>query len=175
MKNIWIWLVAAVIVIGGGYWYWQSQQMPAMSDDGTPAAADVVDDANANTTQSGTPSDTTANAGVTVGATTGAAMSATVNYNGDAFSPSTVTIAKGGTVTFVSTAKDMWVASNPHPQHTAYDGTTRSAHCAAGYSGPTPFDQCAVGGSYSFTFDKTGSWGFHNHMNPGLGGTVIVQ
>jgi plastocyanin len=158
-------IVVLVIIIGGGYWFYtQSQNSTSM--DMTASGTDV---SGTNTDTSGT--------GTTGGATTGstAPMSATVNYSGDAFSPSTVTIAQGGTVTFVSTASDMWVASNPHPVHTGYDGTSMQTHCAAGYAGAAPFDQCAVGSSFTFTFSKTGTWGYHNHMNPGLSGTVIVQ
>ena len=102
-------------------------------------------------------------------------MSATVTFDGSSFSPSTVTIAKGGTITFTDTAGTMWVASNVHPVHSDYDGTTRSQHCAAGYSGPKPFDECAPGSSFSFTFDKTGTFGYHDHLNPGSTGTIVVQ
>lgn len=172
MKNAWIWLIAAVVVIGGGYWYWQSTQVPAMSDDGTPVATDQMEDMNA-TGSTASSSDT----GTSVDVTTGSAplTSATVTYNGNGFSPSTVTIVKGGSVKFLSTAGDMWVASNPHPEHTGYDGTTREVHCAAGFTGAAPFDQCSPGTSFTFTFNKTGSWGYHDHLNPGLGGTVVVQ
>lgn len=171
MKNIWIWLVVLVVVVGGGYWYWQSQQMPAMSDDGTSAAADVVDDAKGGDTASAQTPGSAVSATVT--ASTGAPMTATVTYNGSSFSPSTVTIAKGGTVTFTSSSGSMWVASNPHPSHEGYSGTTRSQHCpdVAG----TAFDQCAPGTSYSFVFQKSGSWGYHNHLNASMSGTVIVQ
>jgi plastocyanin len=103
-------------------------------------------------------------------------MSATVTYNGSTFSPSSVTIAKGGTVNFVATnGQSMWVASAPHPTHTGYDGTSESVHCAAGYTGPAPFDMCAAGTSFSFTFDKTGSFVYHNHLNTSAHGTVVVQ
>lgn len=137
MKNIWVWVVVAIIVIGGGFWYWQSMQAPAMSDDGTPAAVDAVDDANA--AGAGNQTSDTSGTGVQVGVTAGTApMSATVTYNGSSFSPSSVTIARGGTVTFTSTGPTMWVASAPHPTHEGYDGTTRSQHCAAGYSGAAP-------------------------------------
>lgn len=175
MKNAWIWIVVAVIVLGGGIWYWQSTQTGAVSDDGTPAAADVVDDSGTGATQ--TPGSGTTGTGVTVGATvgatTGAPMTATVTFNGDAFSPSTVTIAKGGTVTFTSTGGDMWVASNPHPAHSGYSGTTVQQHCPD--TTGTAFDQCAPGTSYSMTFQKVGTWGYHDHLNHGLTGTVIVQ
>jgi hypothetical protein len=67
----------------------------------------------------------------------------------------------------------MWVASNPHPAHTGYDGTSRQQHCPN--TANTAFDECAPGSTYSFTFNKVGTWGYHNHMNPGSQGTVIVQ
>ena len=176
MKNIWIGVVVVVIIIGGGCWYWQSQQAPAMtmSDNGTPAAVDAANNPSGTGTSSAPTDSSTLSAGVTAGVST-APMTATVTYNGNSFSPSTVTIAKGGRVTFRSTAGSMWVASNPHPVHTGYDGTSRDQHCAAGYSGAAPFDQCSSGTSFSFTFNKTGSWGYHDHMNTSAGGTVIVQ
>ncbi len=103
-------------------------------------------------------------------------MTATVTYSGHGFSPSTVTIAKGGTVTFVNQSSNkMWVASDPHPTHQGYDGTTRSQHCAQGYTGAKPFDQCSTGNSFTFTFTKTGSWGYHNHDLHQDTGTVVVQ
>jgi plastocyanin len=167
MKNVWIWVVVAVVVIGGGYWYWQSTQAPAaLSDDGTPVAADVVDDSVG--VASSTPVQPQ-------GSSTSTPMTATVSYNGSSFSPSTVTIAEGGTVTFTSTAGNIWVASNPHPAHTGYDGSTLQQHCAPGYTGAAPFDQCSAGTSFTFTFNKTGTWGYHNHLNHGATGTVIVQ
>jgi hypothetical protein len=38
----------------------------------------------------------------------------------------------------------------------------------------TAFDQCSAGTSYAFTFGKIGSWGYHNHLNHGATGTVVV-
>jgi plastocyanin len=97
-----------------------------------------------------------------------------VTYDGSAFSPSTVTIKKGDTVTWNDSSGQMWVASSPHPAHTGYDGTSRTTHCAPGYTGATPFDQCSPGATYTFTFDKVGSWSYHDHMNPSSFGTVVV-
>lgn len=145
-------VIVALIVVGGALWWIIAQ--PA-----TPTTTSASQVATTTGTESQAP------------------MSATVTYGANGFSPQTVTIAKGGTVTFVAAAGagEMWVASNPHPIHNAYDGTTFSQHCAAGYSGAAPFDQCAVGTSFSFTFNQTGSWGYHNHGNHSDTGTVIVQ
>lgn len=156
MRNLWLWIVIVVIVAGGGYWWWQNQQAPALAPVDTGAS-----------TQIPTPTDTSG-----VITETSAPMSATVTYDGSSFSPSEVTIKKGGTVTFTNTGGSMWVASGPHPEHTNYDGTARGAHCATG-SVPS-FDQCRTGSSYTFTFDKVGTWPYHNHLNATVFGKVIV-
>ena len=69
----------------------------------------------------------------------------------------------------------MWIGSNVHPTHTDYDGTSRTTHCAPGYSGPAPFDQCGTGTTYSFTFTKAGTYQYHNHVASQNTGTVVVK
>lgn len=94
----------------------------------------------------------------------------TVTYSSSGFSPSQVTIQRCDTVTWESQGADMWVASNQHPTHTLYDGTGLNQHCPG-----NSFDQCSTGSTYSFTFEKTGTWSYHNHVLAGHGGTVVVQ
>lgn len=102
-----------------------------------------------------------------------APMSATVEYTANGFSLDTVTIKQGGVVTFVSVDETpMWVASNAHPTHLQYDGTSRTQHCPN--IALTAFDQCTSGESYSFTFLKVGNWNYHNHLNADDDGTIIV-
>lgn len=152
-----VWVVLVVLVALGLGWYFWGQN------------ASVVTTPQTQTQGTTTPP--------TTPTTTQAPMSATVTYGPNGFSPSTVTIAKGGTVTFTAAAgaDEMWIASDPHPTHQGYDGTTKSQHCAAGYSGPAPFDQCTTGTSFSFTFNQVGTWGYHNHGNSADRGTVVVQ
>ena len=81
----------------------------------------------------------------------------------DGFSPDHITIARGQTITFVNTGKDdKWPASNPHPIHTAYEGFD-------------PGRSIPPGGSWSFTFKRKGMWGFHNHLDPIVIGTITVR
>jgi hypothetical protein len=86
-----------------------------------------------------------------------------ISYKDDGFHEPVVYVKLGSTVVFKNESnKDMWVASAPHPAHSAYP----------------EFDQkksVARGGSYSFVFTKVGSWKFHNHMMPDQTGTVVVQ
>ena len=102
----------------------------------------------------------------------------TVTYTDTGFSPASVTVTEGQTVTWVNqSSKQMWVASARHPDHTVYDSSTKDAHCAAGYTGAVPFDECkgdTAGASYSFTFTKAGDWKYHNHVNAADFGTVVV-
>jgi plastocyanin len=79
------------------------------------------------------------------------------------FSPSTLTIKAGDTVTFINKdSNPHWPASDPHPTHTNYPG----------FDALRPLK---TGESYSFTFTKQGTWGYHDHLNPSLRGTIIVK
>lgn len=100
-------------------------------------------------------------------------MSASVTYSSSGFSPSEITIRRGGTVTWRNEGGGtMWVASAMHPTHTTYSGTTLQEHCDT--LSNDSFDQCQNGGTYSFTFDKVGTWAYHNHSQSSHFGRVIV-
>ena len=154
--------VLAIIIIVGGWYLWSAgkAQAPAIA----PVEQSQTVPAQTDTTVASTPA-----------AAQPAAAGVTVAYDGSSFSPASVTIKKGDSVAFNSTTGDMWVASAPHPAHTGYDGTSKNEHCAAGFAGAAPFDQCKEGASFTFTFNKAGSWGYHNHSNPGAFGTVVVK
>ncbi len=85
-----------------------------------------------------------------------------VAYTDSGFSPASVTVKVGTTVTFVNnSAKQMWVASAVHPTHQLLPG----------------FDQLkSVGkdGTYEYTFEKVGTWKYHNHVGPSDTGSVVV-
>jgi plastocyanin len=164
-------IFVAILIIGGGAWWFMNQ------NSSMPQGATVinVDQGNENTL----PDTTNASSTTTTASSTSttAVKTVTINYSSAAgFSPANVTINKGDTVKFVSTdGSPMWVASDEHPSHTEFDGTSRTTHCAAGYTGAIPFDQCAPGASYSFTFTKTGSFDFHNHVSASRTGVVTVK
>jgi plastocyanin len=99
--------------------------------------------------------------------------SVTIGYTSAGFSPKTVTVQKGTKVTFVNQGTgEMWVASDEHPSHTQYSGTSRENHCPD--PGGVAFDQCAVGTTFSFVFAKTGSFEYHNHRESDHKGTIVV-
>lgn len=86
-----------------------------------------------------------------------------VAYTSSGFSPSTLTVKIGSTVTFVNNSnKKMWVASNPHPIHTDFP----DFDAKKGYH---------PGESYSFTFSESGTYKYHNHLSSFSSGVVVVK
>ena len=86
-----------------------------------------------------------------------------VEITSSGFSPKTLTINSGDTVTWTNKGStNSWPASNNHPTHTIYSG----------------FDSLgalSTRESYSFTFENAGTWNYHNHLIPSKQGTVIVN
>ena len=72
-------------------------------------------------------------------------------------------LQKGETVRFINESSvGMWVATDEHPQHTIL----------------STFDQFGIaenGESYDYTFEKSGTWGYHDHIDASKLGTIIVN
>ena len=87
----------------------------------------------------------------------------TVKYTDNGFTPKRIEINEGDMVEFRNeSSRNMWVASANHPAHEVL---------------PT-FDQFRAftkGSVYRYVFKKTGSWEYHDHINPSLGGVVVVN
>lgn len=111
------------------------------------------------------------------GAMTGKPKTHVIEMTAAGFTPANLTIKKGDMVQFVNKdARNWWPASAVHPTHAVYSGTSLSEHCSDGAN--DAFDACqgiAPGASWSFTFDKAGTWGYHDHLRSSVRGTIIVQ
>ncbi|MBI4193102.1 MAG: hypothetical protein HY536_00565 [Candidatus Colwellbacteria bacterium] len=94
-----------------------------------------------------------------------------VTYDGTAFSPATVTIKQGEVVSFKNEGPRLvWPASAVHPTHAAYP---EKGGCL-----DSAFDACrgyGTGNIWSFKFDAKGVWQYHDHLNPSVRGTVVVE
>ena len=143
--------IVAIMVIIGGWFLLSSTPAQAPATTQTPVTT--------NTTTTVVPSADT-----------------TIIYNDQGFSPSSIIVPLGATVTFVNqSARSMWVASAMHPTHILYSGTSLEQHCPD--TNNAAFDQCAAvaqGDAFSFTFNKEGAWKYHNHTSGGDRGTVTV-
>lgn len=98
----------------------------------------------------------------------------TINYTNNGFEPSTKTIKKEEAVNFINQSDGaMWVASGVHPSHRIYSETSLTEHCPD--SAGVAFDQCGGGDEYLFTFNKAGTWKYHNHLRPGDTAEIVVE
>jgi plastocyanin len=86
----------------------------------------------------------------------------TVTLSTNGYEPATLSIKLGTQVTWVNkSGQDATVNSDPHPIHTAYP--------------PLNLGNFSDGGTLTLLFDKAGTYGYHNHLNPGEKGTIIVE
>ncbi len=166
------WIIIIALIILGIYWVVNRSESTQSVTDNT---YNSPNNSQSTTTINISPSSTSI---PTIATSTSATpKTVTVNYTGSGFSPSSVTIKKGDTVKFVNqNSRGMWVGSAAHPTHEVYDGTNLITHCAAGAT--TSFDSCKDtpnGSSYSFTFNKVGTWRYHNHSSATHFGAVIVE
>jgi plastocyanin len=100
--------------------------------------------------------------GTTLPTATPAQTGGLVSISAAGFSPGSVTIPVGRSVTFTNTdTESHQIASNPHPVHTNFPSLNIAV--------------LAPAASDTVTFDRAGTFGYHNHLNPGLTGIVLVQ
>lgn len=102
---------------------------------------------------------------------TGAMTAKIIEITSAGFSPSTLTIKAGDTVTFINKdSAQHWPASAVHPTHAVYP---EPGGCIG-----SKFDSCknlAQNEEWSFTFNEKGTWNYHDHLNPSLFGKIVVE
>lgn len=91
----------------------------------------------------------------------------TITYTSERkFSPSCVKVKSGTKVTYKNeSSKELQVGANPHPVHTGNKGV----------SGGEFVLKVPANGTASVTLEKTGTFGFHDHLNASATATVEVQ
>ncbi len=101
-----------------------------------------------------------------------------VRMTADGFEPKSLEIAQGDTLVFENVdTVERWPASNIHPTHRLYPGSSIEYCDTPSESEQPNFDSCGgvlPGESYSFTFDYPGLWRFHDHIYPQFSGKVNV-
>lgn len=87
----------------------------------------------------------------------------TISISEEGFFPNEVKVRKGDKVIWKNTGShNHWPASAVHPTHQLYP----------------EFDArqgITSGASYSFVFDRVGTWKYHDHLNPGFTGAIVVS
>lgn len=147
-------IVIVAVVLAGGYFFLRSSQS---SRETSPPP--ILGQSNGQTTQQSSADQTSV------------AEEKVVTYTDSGYSPTVLGVKAGDAIIFKNrSSQSMWTASAIHPAHREYPTT-------GGCIGST-FDACSgaqPGGSWQFKFDIKGAWKYHNHLNPGDTGTVIVE
>ena len=135
-------VIAAVLIVGGVIFAASNNSNDNTSTTPTTDTSMKGMDMNSNASQ--TPS------------TSGPSTSSSVAIQDFAFSPASITVKKGTTVTW-----------------TNKDSTT---HTVTSTSGPSSFDSgdLATGKSFSHTFDTAGTYNYKCSIHPNMTGTVTV-
>lgn len=151
-KPPWFWLLVYLVVGGAvyaGYYYYAGyQKTPDTMMYASPAPAD----SSTSVTGSAAPAAMTAEG----------ATEFKIAITDTGYSPSLLSIKVGDTITWTSSAaKPSNVSSDPHPSHTDY--------------APLNLGMFKPGESQTLTFDKAGTYKYHNHLNSTQTGTIIVK
>jgi plastocyanin len=86
-----------------------------------------------------------------------------VMYYKGCFVPQALTIKPGTSIIFTDYGDDkMWVATDPYPKENGLRGFNSGQAWAKGQS-------------YGYTFEKVGTYGYHNHVIPSDTGTIVVK
>ncbi len=86
----------------------------------------------------------------------------TIEITSDGYNPDRLEIQQGDTVRFENKDdKPRWPASDPHPSHDIYPEFD-------------PKKSIQPGDSWEFTFQREGTFGFHDHISPHKRGEIIV-
>ena len=150
--NVIIIVVIAVLLVGGGAYALTRKDTPAKTPttDTTQTTPDTTESTDSSTPDTTTP-DTTETETATV-----------ITYSNNGFSPASVTVKMGSKITIKnSSSHTVQFNSNDHPTHTKNSEYNVGA--------------IAAGSSAEITVTKTGTWGYHNHLDDSETGTIIVQ
>ncbi len=150
-------LVVIILGVGGYVLYAAQNNNTATTSSSTSSGSEsAVKTTPTSSSDSSSSTSTTAT-------TTPSTATTSVSFSGGTFSPASVTVAVGGTVTFKNddASTTFNLASDPHPTHTDYL--------------PLNVGLLAPGKSATVTFSKAGTFGYHNHLNSSETGTVVVK
>jgi plastocyanin len=154
-------LLVALVILGGGYYWYTSQQAPAMNIDVSMDDMDGMDMPTPPTTPTPSPSTSTATSTPATGTPKGAVKEFTVTGKNFSFAPATMAVKQGDRVriTFVN------------------DSGTHDLR-VDGYNVGTKVIQGGASETFEFVADKTGSFEYYcsvgQHRQMGMKGTLTV-
>lgn len=98
-----------------------------------------------------------------------------IEMTSEGFLPENITLREGDSVKWVVVGPTRhWPASDPHPLHDGYPQKTGMCR----FAGSSDFNACRALNRdeyWTFTFNQSGTWGYHDHLNPSWKGVVNVE
>jgi plastocyanin len=138
-----------LVLVGAGIGYKMTHKTATPTSTNTTAATTTTESTAAESTE-------------TPDSTESTTSTATITYSNSGFSPETITVKTGDTVTIKNTSsRTVEFDSDPHPAHTTNTELN--------------VNKVAAGQSETFKVVRTGTFGYHNHLNASETGTIIVQ
>ena len=160
-KNTSIALAVVIVLLLVGAW-WAFKKPGSQTEAPTPGSGEEQPGVQGETGTGAPSGDTGAPSGDTSGGGNQVEENV-VTYTDSGFSPSTLTIKAGDTVVFKNESSSaFWPASAVHPTHELYPEFDAKA-------------AISLGSTYSFTFNRVGTWKYHNHLNASHTGTIVVE
>lgn len=148
MRNLVFGLIILIIVLGGAYLLFGKNFQKSNN--------------TTNPTVTTSPAPTTSEPAPTQKTPEETSSKETITYSKGGFTPSSTTVKSPAQVTFVNNSDEtVQVASNPHPVHTD-NPELNLGSIAPGEQGMA-------------TLTKTGTFGFHNHLESSEGGSITVE
>ncbi len=170
-------LIILAGISGGGYFLWaQNKHLEFKGQELSPLSQGEITDGGTNVSSTSSATSTgprkdifsfpgDPNAAQTENSAVKKTLPASgaVTYTAQGWSPAVVSVRLGGVVTFSNkSGHDFEPAFDPQSGNMPYPE----------FDAKTPV---ASGASWKFTFDKKGTWGYSDRLNPSLVGVIIVE
>lgn len=152
MKTVIVIVIALLIIGGGALALFSGNDKTADAPTNTPNSSSNNTPTDQGSNQNSNPTDSTSNQ---------ASTQNTIVYTDSGFSPSNLSVKTGTLVTVKnSSSSTLEYNSDPHPSHTTNPELNQGS--------------IEPGQSVSFKVTKTGTHGYHNHLNPSRKGSLVV-
>lgn len=159
----WITLIVIIVIVAVGFWLVRStepNEEEGLEGEAMEESANGPGGATDGIVPTAEPLPSPTAEGTTTSPVPGAV---TISVDETGFTPKTVTVKAGASVTFVNNGQGRhWPASDVHPTH----------QILPEFDSKPGLD---TGEEYSFTFTEAGTWPCHDHLSPQSKCTIVVE
>lgn len=149
--KVFVGIAVGVVIVALIVWGLTGRSADAPSTETTANTPAASSDSQSSTTDPDTPTDST----------DAEPAAATITFTNNGFNPSQLTVQKGAVITVKNESSEpVQFSSDDHPTHTKETEMN--------------LQTLQPGQSASFTITRVGTWGFHDHLDDSMTGTITV-